>query len=112
MKFKLWVDDDLNNKDAPERHTPEGFVGVETSEEAIKVVQERGFENLEFMDLDHDLGLDADGNERTIKTFLKWLQETYPDGPVPSWYVHSKNVGGGAAWINSFLDSWQRSLED
>lgn len=109
MAWKLWLDDDLNNPDAPERHTPEGFFGAATSEEAIALVEEHGFENLELMDLDHDLGTYPDGSERTAKTFVKWLYENYPDGPVPDFRIHSKNTNG-APWLSTYLDSWRRSL--
>lgn len=109
MKWKLWVDDDLNNPIAPERHTPDGFIGCETAEEAIAAVKKHGFANLQFMDLDHDLGTYEDGSIRDVKKFVKWLAETYPDGPVPNYNVHSRNPPG-KEWTESFLDSWKRSL--
>jgi len=49
--------------------------------------------------------------EEDAKYFLKWLSNTYPDGPVPKWNIHSKNPAG-AAWMHSFLSSWKRSLGD
>jgi hypothetical protein len=57
------------------------------------------------MDLDHDLG----ENDRTMD-FLKWLQENYPNGPVPVSSVHSRNPEG-AKNILSFISSWRRSLD-
>lgn len=110
--WKLWLDDDLDNPDAPERWTPPGFKGAATSEEAIELVKQHGFLYLEFMDLDHDLGVDEDDKERTAKTFLKWLANDcgLPGYPPPKWNVHSRNPEG-KRWIESYLDSWKRSLE-
>jgi hypothetical protein len=113
ITWKLWLDDDCNDYEKRDRWIPDlpgGYIGAETSEEAIELVQKYGFENLELIDLDHDLGLYPDGSERTAKTFVKWLQETYPDGPVPAFKVHSANPDG-AGWLRSYLDSWKRSLE-
>ncbi len=115
IEWRLWVDDDLNNFDASERWIPEGWLGAKTSDEAIALVLKYGFENLVCMDLDHDLGMDANNEPQDIKKFLKWLTETYPEGrvttspAVPEFKVHSRNVDG-APWILSYLDSWKRSL--
>ncbi len=95
----LWIDDQLD--EVPARKTPPGFLGAKTCEEAKELVIAHGIP--EFMDLDHDLG------EESVMTFLKWLVDEFPDGPVPEWDVHSQNPIGKQN-INSFLDSWKRSL--
>lgn len=99
----LWLDDQLDDPSTPNRHTPEGWLGAQSSIEAIALVQIHGLPK--FMDLDHDLG-----GEDTAMVFLKWLTTTFPDGPVPGWIIHSQN-GVGVRNINSYLDSWSRSLE-
>ena len=97
--WNLWIDDQLD--EVPGRKTPPGFLGAKSVEEAKELVIAHGIP--EVMDLDHDLG------EESVMTFLKWLADEFPDGPVPEWEVHSQNPIGKQN-INSFLDSWQRSL--
>lgn len=102
MSWKLWIDDQLDDPETPGRHTPYGFWGAKSSEEAIGYVQAMGLPS--FMDLDHDLGGDD-----TVMVFLCWLATTFPEGPVPDYRVHSMN-GIGAKSIESYLESWKRSL--
>jgi len=102
MTWKLWLDDQLDDPDAPTRHTPEGYVGAKTSAEAIKLVEERG--QPFHMDLDHDLG----GNDNAL-VFLRWMQRKFPEGPVPEYVVHSRNVVGEPA-IHAFMRSWEKSI--
>lgn len=103
INWKLWLDDQLDDPETPERHTPERFKGARSTEEAKALVVEHGMPWT--MDLDHDLG----EGDRTMD-FLKWLQERYPNGPVPITSVHSKNPEG-ALNILSFVSSWRRSLD-
>lgn len=100
MSWSLWLDDQINDPATPERHVPSGFIGAESSQTAIALVEERG--TPERMSLDFDLG---DGD--SCEVFLKWLAENYPE--PPEYVVHSRNVVG-AAWIKSFMDSWKRSI--
>lgn len=102
ISWSLWLDDQLDDPDAPKRHTPIGFIGAKSIKEAQALVESNGVPDL--IDLDHDL----EGDERAID-FLKWLYEKYPDSP-PKWKVHSANPAG-ASNLNSFMDSWHRSLE-
>lgn len=102
MTWKLWLDDQLHDPELPFRHAPKGFLGEASTFEAIELVQTYGVPS--FMDLDHDLG-GAD----TAMVFLKWLSENYPEGPVPDWHIHSKNIVG-AENISSFLETWERVL--
>lgn len=66
---KLWLDDRLDDPEVTDRHTPPGWVGVKTPEEAILLIKTG---QVEEMSLDHDLGLTDD---RTGYTVLKWLEE-------------------------------------
>lgn len=101
--WKLWLDDQLDDPETPERHTPDRFLGARSTEEAQKLVTEHGMPWT--MDLDHDLG----ETDRTMD-FLKWLQERYPNGPVPHTRVHSRNPEGTLN-ILAFTNSWRRSLD-
>jgi len=103
MSWKLWLDDQLNDPNAPARHCPEGFEGAVNVQEAQDLVGLLGPPSL--MDLDHDLG---DG-EPSGMDFLKWLSNNYPDNP-PAWNIHSANVCG-AANMDSFMKSWAKVVE-
>ena len=102
MTWKLWLDDQLDDPETPSRHTPEGFMGAKSSHEALELVKKHGMPT--FIDFDFDLG----GTD-TAQTFLYELQSLYPDGPVPDYRVHSRNVYA-KEMIGSFLSSWKRSL--
>lgn len=103
MPWKLWLDDQHRDPEAAARHAPEGFVSAGSTDEARELVSLRGLPC--FIDFDHDLGEQDDAMR-----FLRWLEATYPDGPVPDWAIHSANPVG-AKNIESFLRSWKRSLE-
>jgi len=103
MSWKLWIDDQLNDPDCPRRHTPEGFVGAASCDEAIALVKEMGCPA--FMDLDCDL---ADGKD--VMTFLYWLEQNYHNDP-PDWNVHSANIVATPN-VNAFMSSWHKVLRD
>lgn len=111
MAWKLWLDDDIHNPEATERHTPEGFIGAASVDEAIDMICHFGYP--EFMDLDHDLGEVSSGvKAKDGMAFLKNLYFLMPAKSLPpKWNIHSKNVGGGAANMASYLRSWEKSLE-
>lgn len=100
--MKLWIDDQLDDPSTPNRHSPKGWVGARSSVEAIAIVESQGLP--EALGLDHDLG-----DHDTVMVFLKWLAETFPQGPVPTWSIHSENVEGRKS-ISAFLSSWEKSL--
>ena len=102
MTWKLWLDDQLDDPDAPARHTPAGYTGAKSSEEARELVIKHGIPQI--MNLDHDLGDDDDAMK-----FLHWLAlEFATEGPVPDFLVHSANPIGSQN-ISSFMRSWARS---
>jgi len=102
MGWKLWLDDQCRDPEAPHRLTPEGYVGFSSAAGALGYIAEEGLPAL--MDLDHDLGF----NNPTGMDFLKVLAERFPD-KVPIWNVHSANPVGKAN-MESFLRSWTNSL--
>lgn len=101
MNWKLWLDDQLDDSDAPMRHVPNGFIGARSNAEAINLVLKYG--TPEFMDLDHDLG------EENVMVFLRWLSMHDYDN-VPGYAIHSANPVGRKN-IESFMESWKKSLE-
>lgn len=100
-QVRIWLDDQIDDPETPDRHVPIGFVGARSSTEAIFLVNLNGLP--EFLDLDHDLG-----GPDTAMQFLYWLARTFPDGPVPGYRVHSQNPVG-ALNIEAFMRSWQKS---
>lgn len=112
MSWKLWIDDQITDMTAPDRWTPIGdeWYGAADVEHAKWLVETYGFP--EFIDFDHDLGMDEEGKDLTVKPFVKWLGERAFDEngvlrPPPGWRVHSANPPG-AAWIESEMRSWQK----
>lgn len=100
MTWKLWIDDQLDDPVTPTRHTPIGYFGAKTVQEAKALVERYGMP--EFMDLDHDLGTGGETPE-----FLRWLEEKFPDRLPPEYCIHSRNSVGVRNMI-SFLESWKR----
>ena len=101
----------------------EKWVVVRDYDEFIKTVEEIGFDNIEFISLDHDLGDSAmeewntnvyhnyklDYNNITEKTgydCAKWLVENWLNGKrVFDVYTHSANAIGSAnimGYINNY----------
>jgi hypothetical protein len=82
---RVWLDD--------ERAAPEGWVHVRTPEESIELLRTA---EVEEISLDHDLGLDVGGRERTGYDVLLWLEREVAAGrarPPAVISVHSGNVG-------------------
>lgn len=81
---KLWLDDDLVHRVAPE-----GWTHVTTVEDAIQVL-ETGF--VTHLSLDHDLG----ENQKTGYDLIKWIEEQYfvNDIKPPEMKIHSANPVG------------------
>ena len=102
MEWNLWLDDQINDPHAPDRWTPENYVGAASSEQAILFVKKYGPPYL--MNLDHDL---SDNDNAMI--FLKWLSENYYD-QIPGYIVHSANPVGKNNII-SYMESWRKSFE-
>jgi NAD+-processing family protein with receiver domain len=85
--MRVWLDDT--------RPAPEGWVHVETPEEAIDLLKTGDVEEISF---DHDLGLDdyEDGRERTGYRVLLWIEEQLHVHGIkpPKMKVHSGNLPG------------------
>jgi len=104
--MKLWIDDQINDPLTTFRHPTEGFIGVESVEAAIEAVKQHGYPS--FLQLDHDLGTDKNGNEIKVISFLQWLFDNFPDKLPPDYAVHSQNPNG-VENIHSFMGSWKKA---
>lgn len=99
-KYWLYIDD---------VRFPEEFLVQEmnlvlarSSLDAVRLVKRNGLPT--HISFDHDLG-----DDDTSIVFIKWMIETYPIGPIPSYNVHSANPVG-ASNIVSYMESWKKSL--
>lgn len=114
MRYRLFIDDDALKSNMETWRSPppdeKDWIVARSSIEAIAAVKLLGIPS--FLQLDHDLGIDENGNTDTTMDFLKWLSEEHPDAidKIEGYAVHSKNYNG-AADIDSFMKSWKRSRE-
>ncbi len=106
--WKLFLDDQLFDDHVTERvRRPIDYVGADNSTTAMSLVEYQGLPT--HMMLDFDFGI-VNGVQDSAEVFLKWLQNKFPNGPIPEYTVHSKNIIG-QKWIHDFMSSWKRSLE-
>jgi len=89
FKMKIWLDDQINDMSCPNRHTPEGFIGVDNAEEAIKMIESG---NVEYISFDHDLG----DNVKTGYDVALVIEELAYFGKINKieWDIHSANPVG------------------
>ena len=116
MKKKIYLDDVRSPKD-------KSWLVVRNYEDFVKLVTEVGFENIDVISLDHDLGdtameewhknvyhnyeLNYDNiTEKTGMDCTKWMVEQWLDGkPVVDVVIHSANAIGSAnmmGYINNY----------
>lgn len=100
MNWKLWLDDQIDDPDAPARHIPEGFVGAASIKQAQRLIETFGLPS--FMSLDHDLGTGE------AVTLVRWMEARFQDDLPPDYVIHSANPVGKANLI-SLLESWAKS---
>lgn len=101
VSYKLWIDDQISDVETPSRHTPQGWEGAASVDDAIAIVEAYGYPPAE-LDLDHDLG-----PEETVMEFLRWLSREHPES-IPRYWIHSMNPVG-AQNIDAFMKSWRRA---
>jgi hypothetical protein len=86
--MKLWLDDQLDDPDCPERHTPEGWVGVKTALAACRLLATG---QVTYISFDHDLGTWLSGY--IVAKFI--AKRAYEDKMSRlGWDLHSKNPVG------------------
>lgn len=95
--MKLFVDDQINDPDAPNRHPPEGWVGVATAEEAIALLRSGVVEEIK---LDHDLGREMTGYDVAL-----FIEEGACLGTLKPLILHSSHSANplGKRKINAAL---------
>ena len=106
--MKIWLDDLMDEKNF-NRATPAGFIGAHSVNEAIELIEDakRRGEEVELIDLDHDLGDYAkDGGD--AGNFLYYLaqHEIYP--PVK---IHTSNPVGRKNMIQIVNRFWPEELK-
>ena len=105
--MKIWLDDLMDEKGS-NRVTPPGFVGAHSVNEAIKLIEEakkRG-EEIELIDLDHDLGDYAKDGGDGIK-LLDYLAEHEEFYPVS---FHTSNMTGRRNMMNTVNRHWPEEM--
>lgn len=101
MPYKLWLDDQYDHPDMIFRHPPAGFIPARSSQEAIRLFQEKGLP--EFISFDHDLG---EGDN--AMAYLRWIAQAAYNEKVPEYQVHSANPVGRDNII-AYMESWKKS---
>jgi hypothetical protein len=117
-KHKIYLDDVRSPIDI------ENWVVVRSYEEFVEKITELGFDNIDMVSLDHDLGDTAmqewhtnvktnyelnyeNIEEKTGYDCIKWLVNQWQDGkPIFTVYTHSANAIGSAnimGYCNNFL---------
>ena len=100
MKYKIYLDDERTPNDKT-------CIVVRNYDQFIQKISELGFDNIDVISFDHDLG-DTKIEEKTGYDAAKWLVNEYCDYTIhtPQIYSHSANPIGAAniiGYVNSFL---------
>ncbi|MGG3772957.1 cyclic-phosphate processing receiver domain-containing protein [Heyndrickxia faecalis] len=91
------------------RDIPEGFVGVRTMEEAVEAIEHY---YIHILSLDHDLGMDEEGNLRkTGYDLIKYICEK-GIRVANKIYLHTDNVVGRENMYQTFLAAQRRGFID
>ena len=90
----LWLDDNCENAES-DRLTPEGYIGVKTAREAIKLIKTG---KVEYISFDHDLGasesgIEIHGNGYVVAKYIEKYAFLGTCGKI-GWDVHSSNPEG------------------
>jgi hypothetical protein len=110
--MKIWLDDQLHDPAAPNRHTPEGWVGCKDGKEFKAAVTKamESDEGITALDLDNDLGEESlEGHE-----LLQWMVDTYPEVIVSEDVlinIHSANEVE-ARKMESNIKWWRKNKEE
>jgi hypothetical protein len=103
MRYKVYLDDERTPNDKT-------WIVVRNYNQFIQKMSELGFDNIDIISFDHDLG-DATIEEKTGYDAAKWMVNEYLecyDNTIhfPQVYVHSANPIGSAniiGYVNGFL---------
>ena len=97
--MKIWLDDQIDNPEYPDRQTPAGWVGVKTALQACRLLRTGKVSHVSF---DHDLGEGTNGplmSGYIVAKFIEYGAYRHSRGmkygiPYLSWDVHSSNPVG------------------
>jgi hypothetical protein len=103
MKYKIYLDDERTPNDKT-------WIVVRNYDQFIQKISELGFDNIDIISFDHDLG-DTTIEEKTGYDAAKWLVNEYNEYcdytiHIPKIYVHSANPIGASniiGYVNGFL---------
>lgn len=87
--MKIWLDDQISDPDTPNRHTPEGWVGVRTALAACRLIKTGKVTEISF---DHDLGPQLAGTGYLVARYIEHM--AYLGLRPPTWSIHSANPVG------------------
>lgn len=91
------------------RSIPVGFIGARTVEEALSIMEKN---KIHMLSLDHDLGMDSDGN--LLKTGYDLVKYICESGvrPANKVYIHTDNVVGRENMYQTLLAAQKRGFID
>ncbi len=88
--MKLWLDDQIDDPETPDRHPPPGYLGVRSALQACRLLRNYRVSHVDF---DHDLGPGPSGY--TVARFIE--KRAFLGLQVPTHYaIHSANPVGRA----------------
>lgn len=91
------------------RDIPDGFMGARTVEEAISIMEKN---SIHMLSLDHDLGIDENGNLLpTGYDLVKYICENRIR-PANKVYIHTDNVVGRNNMYQTLLEAQRRGFID
>jgi len=89
--MKIWLDDQLDDPETPDRHPPEGWVGCKVASEAIRLISTGAVTDIDY---DHDLGDDASsGDGYQVALYIEEGAYLGTLNPI-RWHIHSANPVG------------------
>lgn len=86
--MRLWLDDQIDDPETPDRHTPPGHVGVKTALHACRILKNYKVTHIDF---DHDLGPGLNGY--TVACFIEKRAFLRLQSPL-TYAMHSANPVG------------------
>jgi len=86
----LWLDDQIDDPNTPERHVPFGWIGAKTALQACRIISKGKITRISF---DHDLGPRYAGDGYLVARFIE-RRAFFGIIPRIEWYIHSANPVG------------------
>ena len=87
--MKLWLDDQINDPDTPDRHTPVGWYGCTHAHQTIEYIKTGIVTEIDF---DHDLG-EGKGTGYDVALVIEAGAYNGTLDPI-KWNIHSANPVG------------------